>query len=248
MAVASQESLHWSLAGIEENLSTFSLPRGDFDPHGRWTHRYLTWINTINSLSPSREQGYAIIQRRPLPEAETIELQVEQSGDFAGWCSQVTRATIQCMENRLARPVSWKVESSGINKKDKNAVYPKFEERAKVADGRVIRTGKRTRRVKIPEAFTLDWALFDAVQRFKGEKITPIEFDMFEDFDLLRPKQRLSYEGTTEVKLGGKTTRLVGYRQIGEGILPIHYWLDEQYRLLFVIGGCRIYLLDSRKK
>ena len=240
--------LHWSLADVSDYLNSFSPPRGDFDPAGEWGHKYIIWINTIRSRSKSTSRGYIELRRSRSSGAGMIELQVTRSADLSGGQSQLTKAAIQCKVDRLATPVSWKVESEGVSQKDKKIRYPRFEESGVVADGQIVRTGKRTRRMKISKTYTHDWALFDAVQRLNGEQTAPLEFDMLEDFDLLRPKQRLSYHGTIEVKLGGKPTRLIGYQQLGEGILPIHYWLDEQHRLLFVTGGCRIYLFDSEIK
>jgi hypothetical protein len=68
---------------------------------------------------------------------------------------------------------------------------------------------------------------------------------MLEDLRLVRGEQRLSFDGEAEFELGGKKMRLYGYHQIGEGILPIHYWLDEEGRLLFALGGVRVYLWHS---
>ena len=248
MAKHDGASLHWSLTGISERLDASSPPEGDFDPQGTWAHRYAIWISTQGSRTKSSKQGHVKIYRSPIGRENMIELRIEQSVPLAGWRFQSTKARVRCRVNRLATPVSWNIESVGLDARNKTSKLPKFEESAVAADGRITRSGKRHRRMKISNTFTQDWALFDAVQRLKGEKETAIEFDMLEDFDLLRPRQRLSYHDTIEVKLGGKMTRLIGYHQIGQGILPIHYWLNEQHRLLFVTGGCRIYVFDSEIK
>jgi len=248
MAKRNQDSPHWSLADVTEYLDSFSPPTGNFNPEGQWAHKYIIWINTKGSRPPAKEDGYVTMHRKPASQDGKFKLQVEQYLVFSRWRSQLTKAEIQCQADPLATPKSWTLESVGKNTKDKTIQHPKFEESATVANGRITRTGKRTRQLEISNPFTLDWALFDAVQRLKGERSKAIEFDMFEDFDLLRPKQRLSYHGTIDVKLNGKLARLIGYHQIGEGILPTHYWLDEQYRLLFVTGGCRVYLFDSEIK
>ncbi|MHC4673645.1 MAG: hypothetical protein ACYTBZ_14275 [Planctomycetota bacterium] len=248
MAQLTQDGPHFSLVDLEGYLDSFSVPRGNFDPAGSWGHKYTVWISVERSQSKSRANGYVKLKRRPAPQKGMFQLQVEQSTDFANWQSQLTKANIKCKADRLATPVSWNVESAGFHRKDKKATYPKFAESAVAAEGQIVRTAKRTRRMTVSKTFTHDWALFEAAQRLKGEQISPIEFDMLEDFDLLRPKQRLSYHGTTEIKIGGKITRLTGYHQIGEGILPIHYWLDQQHRLLIVTGGCRVYIFDSEIK
>jgi hypothetical protein len=39
--------------------------------------------------------------------------------------------------------------------------------------------------------------------------------------------------------------RLRGFRQIGRGILPTHYWLDDEHRLIAASGGLRAFIWDN---
>ncbi|MHC4417974.1 MAG: hypothetical protein ACYSU6_05245, partial [Planctomycetota bacterium] len=116
-----------------------------------------------------------------------------------------------------------------------------------LADGTIKLTSPKvkTREICVSGNLTSNWSLFDAVQRLGGKEAPSGSFTMLEDLRLVRGEQRLSFDGEAEFELGGKKMRLYGYHQIGEGILPIHYWLDEEGRLLFALGGVRVYLWHS---
>jgi hypothetical protein len=87
------------------------------------------------------------------------------------------------------------------------------------------------------------------VQHLRGKDTAPLRFALLEDLDLLKPNHRLSFAETATVKAaGGSELKLTGYEQIGEGVLPFHYWLDEQRRLLFVLSGPRAYIYDPEAR
>lgn len=98
-------------------------------------------------------------------------------------------------------------------------------------------------KLRAPNAFTGSWSLFDAVQRLPFE-VDPIEFDMLDDLELMKPRQRLVAGPSIEVVLNGRKLRLHSFEQIGEGILPYSYWLDDQHRLLIAVGGVRAFIWD----
>ena len=69
---------------------------------------------------------------------------------------------------------------------------------------------------------------------------------MLEDLELLKPGQRLYYAGSDEFPVGGKQMKLHSFEQLGWGIIPYTYWLDESHRLIVAIGSLRAYVLDSK--
>ncbi len=92
--------------------------------------------------------------------------------------------------------------------------------------------------------FSSNWSLFDAVQRLPFD-CRPLEFTLMEELELPKPEQRLSPGAAVEVELGGRVVKLRSFEQIGRGILPITYWLDDNQRLLVATGGRRSYLLEA---
>ena len=56
--------------------------------------------------------------------------------------------------------------------------------------------------------------------------------------------QMLRSGGAVTVEFAGGPVRLHGFRQIGRGVLPYEYWVDEQGRLVLAVGGYQGYLLN----
>jgi hypothetical protein len=65
---------------------------------------------------------------------------------------------------------------------------------------------------------------------------------MLEDLRLRREKQSLAPEDETVVETAAGPLHLYGFRQLGAGISPTHYWLDEHGRLLLALGKMRAYI------
>jgi len=53
---------------------------------------------------------------------------------------------------------------------------------------------------------------------------------------------------TYMAKEGGRDVRLHAYSQVGRGIVPWVYWVDEQGRLLFIVAGLEGYVLNAQAK
>ena len=88
--------------------------------------------------------------------------------------------------------------------------------------------------------------MFEAVQRLKISKETVLSFDMLEGLSLFKKSQRLSYRGLTKTKIGAEDIPLHCFVQLGSGILPCEYWLDERHRLLMVTSMNKAYILDDK--
>ncbi len=158
--------------------------------------------------------------------------------------TQLTTAGIRCANNALATLQSWKLESAALDADKKPRPLSKMSESGILVNGTIKLTSPKGigRQINVSPNLTSNWSLFDAVQRLHKKEPPKTEFTMLEDLRLPRANQRLTSDGPIDVELGGKTIRLYGFHQIGEGILPIYYWLDEQGRLLFALGGVRIYV------
>jgi len=72
----------------------------------------------------------------------------------------------------------------------------------------------------------------------KANSASDAAFDLLQDLSLFKPNQALVYDGVTVVELrGDRTIELQTYAQTGQGVLPIHYLLDEQRRPQLVTNG-----------
>jgi hypothetical protein len=92
---------------------------------------------------------------------------------------------------------------------------------------------------------TSNWSLFEAVQRLPFD-CRELRFEMFEEMELRKPEHGLWPGAAADVEIGGRTVKLHSFEQIGRGILPMTYWLDDQHRLIIAVNARRAYLLDSR--
>ena len=97
-----------------------------------------------------------------------------------------------------------------------------------------------------PVPATSHWSLFDAVQRLPGKATRPLRFTMLEEMDLVKPDQRLEFREETDLEVGDTTLHLRGYQQIGWGVLPWQYWVDDQGRLLFAFSGVRACIYNTK--
>ena len=224
--------LPYSLYLLSDRLKGVPVPAGPFDPNGEWVHDYSIW-NSARALNAKSERlGSLKIHRRLLPNGN-IRLQVTEiatMGKANG--SGVIKAGVTCKGDDLATPTQWKVDSEVLDPAGKQVGLTEISVSGQAAQEKIL------------ERRSSNWSLFDAVQRLPFDSKT-IEFTLLEELELPKPEQKLSAGQTAEVELGGRMVKLHSFEQIGRGILPITYWLDDQHRLTIATGGRRSYLFDS---
>jgi hypothetical protein len=248
-------------------LRSFQPPSGEFDPAGSWTHRYGVW--TVG------QRGCARVGRldlgRTAREDGTALLMLEYMKDYSGRFQGRTVASIHTRTDALATPLSWGVRYQSHGVDEKTVPGTAVEAKAEVRDGRLlVRDGAGERNQPLPPAWTVNWALFDAVQRLPRGDLEPLHFTLFDDFDEQKPHQRLAHWRSVTVELGGRrvrkhswreldkgrirttrwakegarAVRLHGYVQTGPGVVPVVYWSDDTGRLLFVAAGIEAYIYE----
>ncbi|MCX7015002.1 MAG: hypothetical protein NTW86_21025 [Candidatus Sumerlaeota bacterium] len=222
-------------------LETFQPPTEAFDPKGAWRNVYRIWL-----VGPKgrNDQGVLELKQTTRPDGALL-LEVENTVVQSTGATHRTKASIVCANDALLTPKSWKLTSDIVNPNDTPVELAAWSETAEAKDDGVHVTDKTGASVrKVSKAFTCNWALYDVVQRMGGAASKPLEFDLLEDLQLLKPGQRLSYRGEASLDLNGQTLKLRQYQQIGHGILPILYWTDEKDRTLFAVMGERAYIFD----
>ena len=217
----------------------FSAPKGKFDPSGAWTQTYRLWL-----VQRWRGGGCLRLGRKRLT-GGGVGLDVDLTVvEHTGYSRRVT-ASLKCVGDALCTPRSWTLQSRNIGGDDRPTTGTAFSETGAIRDGRLeIRFGDKVRTEKVPEPITSNFSLFEAVGRLAGKKAKPLKFAMLEGLDMLKPGQRLEYRRDKVFDLGGSRLRLRGYHQIGEGVLPWQYWVDQAGRLLFAFSGLRAFIYD----
>ncbi len=146
----------------------------------------------------------------------------------------------------LPSPKRWELDAKLRDARGQTVPGTKIRKEGSCADGVLtIRDKAATRKTKVPGAWTVNWMLFEAVQRLPREETKPISFTLLDHFDQVKGKQTLAYRKTGDLTLGGKTVRAIAYDQTGRGVLPWVYWVDEAGRLLLVVAGLEAYVLTS---
>lgn len=226
-----------TLATVSGFLKTFSPPKGAFDPHGSWKQSWLVWLTVMQPA----ECGFLEIQRERSGSDVNLAVEsaiVEMNGAFQ------MKARLVCAADELCTPRSWEVETVLLDGAGQVVPETRFRETA-VVKGKLIERmrGARRRTTPAPSRFSTNWGVFDAVQRLPRRAAAPLAFTLFEDLDLAKPNQRLQY-----LEQVSAPAPLSVYQQIGEGVLPFHYWVDAQGRMLFAISGFRAHLYDPEAR
>ena len=218
-------------------LNDFTPPAEAFDPNGTWTNTYRLWM-------VQRYMGGSLRLKRE-PTADGVRFSVDLDVvEQPGYCRR-TRAVLECAADVLATPKSWTLTSQILDLDDQPTTGTHLSETGTVSGGRVeARFGRRRRTQKASGPVTSNWSLLGAVQRLGGAKTQPLRFTMLEEMDLVKPGQRLEFREAKEFELASRKLHLIGYQQIGRGVLPWQYWVDKRGRLLFALSGLRALLYD----
>ena len=228
-----RQDLRRYLEAFPEFLEGFTPPAGAFDPHGAWKQSYAVHL----FADESGIVGFLELERRPAPDGMVLAAaaRLSQMNGF-----EEHSLTLECAAGVPAPLRSVKIESVS------DATRISISGVVRGASIEWMRAGGK-RSTPAPPPLVADLALFDAVQRLKPDAKPP-EFTLLDDGDLVKPAQRLLYVGETTVKTGGGNVALKCWEQTGYGVLPAHYWVDAQGRLLFAIAGQKAYLYDPEAR
>ncbi|MCP5116694.1 MAG: hypothetical protein GY953_38190 [bacterium] len=154
-------------------------------------------------------------------------------------------AIVECRADRLASPVSWKLSSRFVDLEGETIPGLSASESGRAVEGGVVmRLGEDELTHNSARPLTGDWCLFEAIGRQPFEQADSGSFDVLEGLRLPRDEHRLGYRGRYKWK--GTPAVLHWFQQIGYGVLPYEYWLDDDHRLLAVATHARAYILDEK--
>ena len=217
----------------------FPPPTGPFDPDGAWSNTYRLWmVQQYNSA------GMLTLRRQPQGD-RGVRLTVDQT--ILQWSGHVRflEADLFCAADALSTPEKWSIEARCLGPDKRVFDSTVLSEKGELKGGvREVWFGKQSRQSKVPTPITSNWSLLDAVQRLDGKATRPLAFAMLDEMDLLKADQELSWRGEKVMNFGGRKVTLTGYHQIGRGVLPWQYWVNEQGRLLFAFSGVRAWIYD----
>lgn len=229
-------------------VDEFPATPKEFDPQAGWVNTYRIWTCHGFRESGNQNVGFVRIERAAGKANEPFILKIRQEVLQVDGLLHTIEAEIKCSNNQLASPVQWHLSSRFVDHNRKIVDDLGTQERA-VVDGNIItirtKGGHRFRR-GVDGTFTSDFCLFEAVQRLKFNKTSSLAFNMLEGLSLVKKRQRLIYRGISTAKMRSKDYPLHRFDQIGAGILPYEYWLDDNHKLLAVTSMNKAYILDEK--
>jgi hypothetical protein len=220
----------------------------EFDPNADWVNMYRIWACHGFRRSGNQSVGFLRISRTVAKPDEPFTLRLRREVVQVDGLVSTVEAEIKCLNNDLTSPVKWRLQCRFIDPNRQNLDHLGTDETA-VVDGNTIEVrtrGARKFRRQVGRRFTSNWCLLEALQRLPFEENAIASFDMLEGLTLLKPNQRLSYRGAYPTKARVTELSLHRFDQLGDGILPYEYWLDENHRLLAVISHNKAYILDEQ--
>jgi len=257
---------HFSLNIVAPGLDGFLPPGGDFAPEGDWQASY--GVYTLAGVCD--RAGTLKLQRRAAANGRHV-LRVSYEKTLPKGFVQKVAAKLDCETDALSTPRRWTYTTRIVSRSGESVPGTVLDKTAEAKNGAIeIAGGRHVRRVPVSGAYATNWALFEAVQRLPRGEFDPLHFTMFDDFDQVKPDQTLSFRKTADVVLGrkkvqehqwqelekgrirkttwawtgGEPVRLHAYSQLGWGVVPWVYWVDDRGRLLFVVSGLEAYLME----
>jgi len=232
----------YPLRSLLPALRQFEPPADDFDPAGSWER---TWeVCALAGRAPSVRSVGRLTLRRDAGR-ETARLDVTYRKDLTGGRQEVTGTLEVPADAPLATPRRWSFRVRLLDAKGRAIPETTIARRAAVTDGRItLAGGAGTRTLEPAGPYTVNWCLFNAVQRLPGADTPARTFTLIDHFDQVKPETTLSFHKAMDVRVaGGRTLLTRAYQQLGRGNVPWVYWTDEAGRLLWVVAGLEGYVL-----
>lgn len=234
---------HYSTHSIMHLLEDFAGPSTTFDAHGRWTADYHICM-TVGRVR--NRVGRVTLARTP-NKGGGMSISVSHTRRLTADFSQAIEARFTCEDDMLSRPTQWEYHSALFSPEGEPVAHSSLRKSAHARKSEIVFADQEGRKHRTPVSgdYTCSWTLFDAVQRFPSTANTPVPFLLIDHCDELRPNQTLSKREPATISLPAGPVRVNIYQQLGEGVLPIEYWVAESGQLLWVVSGLEAYILDA---
>lgn len=164
-----------------------------------------------------------------------------------GGLDNFLKARIVCNAGDLNSLARWTLSSYSKSMKGELDPLSKLDEMGRCDEGRIrIESGDHKYGFVARNPVVTQWTVLDFLMR-KANSASDAAFDLLQDLSLFKPNQALVYDGVTVVELrGDRTIELQTYAQTGQGVLPIHYLLDEQRRPQLVTNSILSWALQDQ--
>lgn len=218
----------------------------DFSPNKPWLHTYRIWGGHGFIKVRNFNIGILLIERLQSESDTVISFRIQQKIVHLGGIVQILTATVTSKNDSIASLVEWNLVSTITDTSGSLSRELNLEHVAKIQDNTIQRTinGQKST-IKLDTPLSSDWTMFEAIQRLPFETPSIPAFDSLDGLTVLKKNHRLFYRNNHSENMTKQNIRLHNFYQLGHGVLPYEYWLDENHRLLMMITGNRNYILDE---
>lgn len=212
--------------------------------------RYTIWTNHGWTVEPCTETGFLEIERStPATPEDTVELSITQCCALNAGITNTVIANIQCKQDALLSPLSWTLSSDFTNGQGNTRPELHLEESMQV-EGNVavgICNGKEVTRT-IASPMTSDFSLMEAAGSLFLSQQNIDGFEQWETLTTIRPAQSIIINDEPALTMIEQPIDLHRIIQIGQGMLPCEYWLDESQKLLLCIAYNRVLIRNDKAR
>ncbi len=198
-------------------------------------HAILRWTNTAPESGETTNREIGRLELRLERSGEHTRVKVLQTTRYSQPNNRL-EAEIVCNRDPLLSLRSWKLKSS-IEERD-DCLYEVSGRRE--GDSVHMDDGIGERSFGVEGPLVCQWTL--AMSTAVSERL-PGRFGLLEDLLLYKPGQRLTREPAVDVPYQDGEHRMTCYSQRGPGVLPLHYYADEQGRTQLVTQGALAWAL-----
>ena len=217
---------------IRDHLKRFSPAEGSLRKNETYSLTYdivhWNWVNGRPGTFANSVLGRVAIDR--VATGEQVIYEVNQRTHIGG-LDNFLEARIVCNTDDLNSLRSWTLSSYSKSVKGDLDPLSKLDEKGRCDDGRIrIESGDHEYGFSAGNSVVTQWTILDFLMQ-RADPALDVTFDLLQDLSLFKPDQVLTGDDATGVRLkDGRSLSFETYAQSGQGILPIHYLLDEQRR------------------
>jgi hypothetical protein len=237
----------YAVKPIRDHLRRFSLLKQPVQKYEQYSLTYdiihWNWVKGERGTYANSVVGQVTIIRKAADSRVIYEIAQQMR---IGGVDNSVEARIICDRDNWNSLRKWTLRSYHTTIKGGHEPLSELIEKGQCKNGRIqIESGNYKYGFNAKNPVVAQWAMPDFLMR-KANPALNITFDLLQDLSLFKPDHSLSYDGPVSVKLkDGKTITLQAYAHTGQGILPIHYMLDDQGRLQLVTSSILSWALSQ---
>ncbi|MEL6343992.1 MAG: hypothetical protein AAFV53_12810 [Myxococcota bacterium] len=156
-----------------------------------------------------------------------------------------TSVALVCQDGLLLRPLRW--DTHCITRTAQGEITETLGAHdAYIDDNMLIFDGLSQTAIDLPDApLTSTWSLLAAFPRIVASGESALSFCVLDELLIARPDQRLIAFGAVEFPTAAGPITLLGYRLLGTGTAPVHYWVTTDGWPMFICGLRRAFVARS---